>query len=144
MPAVLLDEFISIREGRGGPAPPKQGNFLPDDPLNGKPNQSLLAYKGRSLTGVWATAPYLHNGSVPSLYQLLTPPDQRGKKFYVGTREFDPHEVGFKYQTETPGSFLFDTKHRGNWNSGHTYGTDLTEEEKWALIEFMKTDMGPI
>jgi len=142
----LLDEFISIREGRGGKAPPKKGDYLRDDPLNCKPTQSFLAYKGRPLTGAWATAPYLHNGSVPSLYQLLTPPDERVKKFYVGTREFDPVEVGFEYKTETPGSFMFDTTIPGNLNSGHSglnYGTDLTEDEKWALIEYMKTNMNP-
>lgn len=140
---VFLDEFISIQEGRGGVAPPKQGNYLRDDPLNCKPHQSFLAYKGRSLTGAWATAPYLHNGSVPSLYQLLTPPDKRVKKFYVGTREFDPEEVGLEYKSETPGSFAFDTKLRGNRNTGHDYGTELTDDEKWALIEFMKTNMNP-
>ena len=141
---VLLDEFISIQQGRGGAPLPKQGNYLPDDPLNGKPHQSFLAYKGRSLTGVWATAPYLHNGSVPSLYQLLMPPDQRVKKFYVGTRKFDPVEVGFEYRTETAVSFLFNAELPSNSNSGHVYGTELKEEDKRALIEFMKTNMEPL
>ena len=102
-----------------------------------------MACKGRPLTGAWATAPFLHNGSVTSLYQLLTPADKRVKKFYVGTREFDPVEVGFKYKTATPGSFMFDATIRGNRNSGHAYGTELTDDEKWALIEFMKTNMNP-
>ena len=141
--ASVLDEFISIIEGRGFEGPTKQGNYLRDDPINGKPYQSFLAYKGRSLTGAWATAPYLHNGSVPSLWQLLLPPDERITTFYVGTREFDPEEVGFKYKAVTPGSFALDTTIPGNWNSGHDYGTGLSEEDKWALIEFMKTDMGP-
>lgn len=139
----ILDEFISIQEGRGLGAPKKKGNYWRDDPLNCKPHQSFLAYKGRSLTGAWATAPYLHNGSVPSLYQLLLPPDKRIKTFYVGTREFDPKEVGLEYKTETPGSFTFDTTIPGNLNTGHVYGTQLNDDQKWALIEYMKTNMEP-
>ena len=58
-------------------------------------DKSRLAYKGRPLTGIWATAPYLHNGSVPTLYDLLLPPDSRPRSFKLGTREFDPDKVGF-------------------------------------------------
>ncbi len=55
-----------------------------------------LKYKARELSGIWATAPYLHNGSVPSLYELLLPADQRSKRFYVGNAEFDPKHVGLR------------------------------------------------
>lgn len=99
----------------------------------------LLAYKGRPLNGIWATAPFLHNGSVPNLYQLLLPSDQRIKSFSVGSREFDPVNVGFE-TAASPESFLFDTSLLGNSNAGHEYGTGaLTDAERWELVEYMKT-----
>ena len=54
-----------------------------------------LGYRARPLGGLWATPPFLHNGSVPNLYQMLIPSDQRDKTFYVGSREFDPTNVGY-------------------------------------------------
>lgn len=103
------------------------------------PPPNLLAYKARPLEGIWATAPYLHNGSVPSLYQLLLSPEERIKTFHVGSREFDPQNVGFKLE-KFQGSFEFRTIVPGNSNSGHKYGTTkLSESEKWELIEFLKT-----
>ena len=57
--------------------------------------QQIAGYKPRPLEGVWATAPFLHNGSVPTLYQMLLPPAKRDTKFFVGRREFDPAHVGF-------------------------------------------------
>lgn len=106
--------------------------------------RALLAYKSRPLNGIWAGAPYLHNGSVPNLYQLLLPAAKRDKQFYIGSLEFDPVNVG--YVTESvPDAFLFDTTIPGNSNSGHEYGTgydglpQLTEAEIRALIEYMKT-----
>jgi len=100
--------------------------------------ENLFAYHARPLDGIWATAPYLHNGSVPNLYQLLLPPDARQQTFYVGSREFDPEAVGFRSK---PGkhAFLFDASLPGNLNTGHYYGTDLTDDERWDLIEFLKT-----
>lgn len=97
------------------------------------------SYKARPLNGIWATAPYLHNGSVPSLAQLLLPPAQRMKQFYVGAREFDPTNVGF-ITTQTPGANLFDTTVAGNSNAGHAYATDiLTTTQRLELLEFLKT-----
>ena len=58
-------------------------------------NKDSLVYKGRPLNGVWATAPFLHNGSVPSLWELLIEPKDRMKKFQVGNREFYPVKVGY-------------------------------------------------
>ena len=55
-----------------------------------------LAYKVRPLNGVWATPPYLHNGSVPTVDALLGPPEERPKKFYLGNREYDPVNLGYK------------------------------------------------
>ncbi|MDE1460720.1 di-heme-cytochrome C peroxidase [Spartinivicinus poritis] len=134
----------------------KAGNYQPD--TTAKPYQSLLSYKARSLNGIWATAPYLHNGSVPSLYDLLLPKKQQGDPedgkyrpdtFMVGSREFDPKKVGFKY-TGYPGT-EFKTFIAGNNNSGHEYaagrtpqmdGTELpplTEEQRWQLVEYLKS-----
>jgi RoxA-like, cytochrome c-like len=58
--------------------------------------RNISEYEGRPLDGIWATAPYLHNGSVPTLDDLLKPADQRPKSFSVGTRVFDPVKVGFR------------------------------------------------
>ncbi|HXW25594.1 MAG TPA: di-heme-cytochrome C peroxidase [Xanthobacteraceae bacterium] len=103
-------------------------------------NTNKLAYKARPLDGIWATAPYLHNGSVPNLYQLLLPAKDRMKRFFVGTRDFDPVNVGFVTDGRE-GAFEFDTSLPGNSNVGHdTYGTDaLTEEERRQLVEYLKT-----
>jgi len=106
--------------------------------------KTLLAYKARPMNGVWTGAPFLHNGSVPNLYQLLLPAEKRDKTFYIGTWEFDPVNVGY-VSTKTPGAFFFDTTLEGNSNAGHEYGTGeygkdpFTEDEIWALIEYMKT-----
>ena len=107
-------------------------------------DQALLAYKARPLNGIWTGAPYLHNGSVPNLYQLLLPAEKRDKTFYIGSWDFDPVNVGY-VTAEAPGAFLFDTTLEGNSNSGHEYGTGydglppLTEDDIWALVEYMKT-----
>lgn len=102
------------------------------------PKFNPRSYKARSLNGIWATAPYLHNGSVPNLWELLKPSAQRVKQFGVGSRKYDPVNVGFDTAT---GSQL-DTTRPGNSNAGHEghgFGTDLTDAEKWALIEYMKS-----
>ena len=124
----------------------KVGDYAPNTAND--PFASLLAYKGRSLNGIWATAPYLHNGSVPTLYDLLLPASQRPKTFLVGSREFDPVRVGFA-STGYAG-FNFDTSLPGNSNAGHEYGTRditlpdgtvlkaLTEEERLDLLEYLK------
>ena len=82
--------------------------FVPrPDPNNPNcvPHGPLPCYKARPLNGIWATAPYLHNGSVRTMRQLLLPADQREKSFSVGTREFDPDDIGFKDE----GAFTLDT-----------------------------------
>lgn len=62
-----------------------------------RPNglQAEIIYKARPLDGVWATAPFLHNGSVPSVYALLSPPDKRPGTFQVGRRDYDPDCLGY-------------------------------------------------
>lgn len=135
----------------------RSGQYIAD--TTAKPLNSLLAYKARSLNGIWATAPYLHNGSVPTLYDLLLPskyegdPDDgeyRPNQFMVGSREFDPVKVGFK--TDGYNGFLFSTEvGLGNLNSGHEYASGrtaqpdgtilpaLTKNERLDLLEFIKT-----
>jgi len=94
-------------------------------------------YRAAPLGGVWATAPYLHNGSVANLYQLLLPGEERLQRFKVGSREFDPMNVGFDL---AGGTFEFDTTVEGNSNKGHEYGTKkLADEERWQLVEYLKT-----
>jgi hypothetical protein len=109
--------------------------------------QALLAYKVRPLSGVWATPPYLHNGSVPNLYALLSPVSERPAKFYLGNREYDPVNVGYRTD-KLDGGFEFDTSIRGNHNTGHEFsdekkegviGPKLTPEERRALVEYIKT-----
>ncbi|HEU0122591.1 MAG TPA: di-heme-cytochrome C peroxidase [Bryobacteraceae bacterium] len=115
----------------------KSGDYTPDS--TARPYESLRSYKGRALNGIWATAPYLHNGSVPTLYDLLLPASERPKQFLVGSRELDPVKVGHVSALGSYDGFLFDTTKPVNSNAGHEYGTNLTDEERWALVEYMKT-----
>jgi hypothetical protein len=100
--------------------------------------ERVLAYKGRPLDGIWATAPYLHNGSVPNLYELLLPAEERTKQFHVGNIEFDSKKVGFKTEAG-PGTTLLDTSLPGNRNTGHDMYGNFNENERWALVEYMKS-----
>src|SRR5262249_15699898 len=84
-------------------------------------------YPSVPLAGWWLRAPYLHNGSVPSLRDLLEPPANRPKSFYRGYDVYDPQNVGFV--SDGPAAkragFFYDTSKPGNGNGGHLYGTDL-------------------
>ena len=96
--------------------------------------QQVAGYKPRPLEGVWATAPFLHNGSVPTLYQMLLPPDKRDKKFFVGRREYDPVHVGFVTQPDADGDddgFWLDTSIDGNHNTGHAFAADAASWAKY-------------
>jgi hypothetical protein len=111
------------------------------------PPPPLGVYKAAPRDGVWATPPFLHNGSVPNLYEMLIPAKERTKKFYVG-REFDPVRVGLDTSGKS-GTFLMDTSLRGNSNAGHSFedaprgngviGPLFTEEQRWALVEYLKS-----
>jgi hypothetical protein len=102
-----------------------------------------IEYRARPLNGIWATAPYLHNGSVPNLDALLRKTDDRPKSFSVGVRTYDPVRVGYK--TDVPGFPKYhvvteDNKPvLGHSNKGHEYGTTLSDEERRQLIEYLKT-----
>jgi hypothetical protein len=105
-------------------------------------------YKARPLNGIWAVAPYLHNGSVPTLYDLLSPPEQRPKEFWLASRRFDPVKVGYD-GARIEGGYLYDTGKKGNRNTGHEFkegqrgkgviGPALTEDDRWSLIEYLKS-----
>jgi hypothetical protein len=104
-------------------------------------------WKAAPRDGVWATPPFLHNGSVPNLYEMLIPASQRTKKFYVG-RDFDPVKVGVDTSGNS-GTFLLDTSLLGNSNAGHSFengprghgivGPLLTDQQRWALVEYLKS-----
>ena len=135
----------------------RRGNHEPATTQN--PYAPLMAYKARPLNGIWATAPYLHNGSVPTLYDLLLPKCQGGStnseeecrpiKFMVGSREFDPEKVGFKYTGYN--GFQYDTAKPGNSNAGHEYAAGKTPQrdgkplpplnkpDRLNLLEYLKT-----
>jgi hypothetical protein len=127
-------------------------------------------YKPRPLAGVWATPPYLHNGSVPNLYELLSPVKERSKRFFVGRREFDPVKVGYvtKPADGSSSGFWLDTSIPGNLNIGHEFaagyrpydpgkppseqyqggkiGPELTPAERMDLVEYLKVhqdEQGP-
>jgi cytochrome c553 len=100
------------------------------------------AYESRVLEGIWAAAPYLHNGSVPTLAQLLTPSAQRVQTFAVGP-DYDQVNIGLA-ATQTQFGYTFqatgcDDLDSGNSNCGHEYGTTLSESDKQALLEYLKT-----
>lgn len=120
-----------------------------------------FGYISRPLEGIWATAPYFHNGSVPNLYETLLPSAKRSKSFWTGTRKFDPVKVGFVTTKQDIGS-LFSTVDdagmpiAGNSNVGHEgHGSnenegftetfengawrEFTEDERYALVEYMKS-----
>jgi processive rubber oxygenase RoxA-like protein len=99
------------------------------------------AYESRVLHGIWATAPYLHNGSVPNLWELLLPANQRSASFMVGSKVYDQKNVGYV----TDSSPFKDGKlvvgagaEAGNSNAGHEFGVDLSEDDRWALVEYLK------
>lgn len=123
------------------------------DPV--KDNQGKV-YPAKPLDGIWATAPYLHNGSVPTLYHLLLPVRNRPASFVVGSNEFLPKVVGFEWDPKEFTSpdlmdksnpekklFLFETSIEGNLNTGHEYGADLSDDDRWALVEYLKVHRTP-
>jgi hypothetical protein len=129
----------------------------PPDPKDPDHKQPAPWYRARPLNGVWATAPYLHNGSVPSLYWLLKPAAERPKRFCMGQRDYDPKQVGFVADGGAckTGETQFSTTDSdgkaitGNSNGGHSLegppnkagviGRLLKDDERDDLIEYLKT-----
>jgi hypothetical protein len=97
--------------------------------------RSTQKYWAASMAGVWARSPYLHNGSVRTMEELLTAPAARAKSFRRGSRIFDEQAMGYRNE----GPYVLDTTSAGNSNGGHDYGTVLSSAEKRDLIEHLKT-----
>jgi hypothetical protein len=121
------------------------GYGILDYPLN--ETHQLLGYKPRPLHGVWATPPFLHNGSVRTIFQLLSPVEERESEFWVGTKEYDPRYLGYR-NDNLEGSILQKAVDIGNGNAGHEFRTGcdkygvigpyLPEGDRWAIIEYLK------
>jgi mono/diheme cytochrome c family protein len=132
--------------------------------------QQIAGYKPRPLEGVWATPPFLHNGSVPNVYEMLLPPEQRTGRFYVGRRDYDTRKLGYLHEPENPdddSGFWLDTRSEGNRNTGHAFVADpelwrrheqdyaanpvppgvigplLSDDERYELVEYLKVHRDP-
>ena len=119
-----------------------QYTLYPDSKYRFNRFRKTLGYANHPLDGIWARAPYLHNGSVPTLRDLLSPPESRPVSFYRGYDVYDPVRVGFVSDVaEESGTRFseFDTRLPGNGNGGHVYGVSLSDADKDALVEYMKT-----
>lgn len=97
--------------------------------------RSTGKYWSPTLAGVWARAPYLHNGSVRTLGELLTAPAERPAAWQRGSRRYDRAALGYADE----GPYRFDTRAPGNGNGGHAFGSDLPAADKRDLLEFLKT-----
>ena len=118
-----------------------QYTLYPDSKYQFTEFHKTNGYANQPLDGIWARAPYLHNGSVPSLRDLLDPPKDRPKYFYRGYDVFDQDRVGFVYDVGQEGDshyVEFDTSLPGNANSGHEYGVQLSDDDKDAIVEYLK------
>jgi hypothetical protein len=119
-----------------------QYSLYPDSKYRFTHFRKTQGYANHPLDGIWARAPYLHNGSVPTLRALLDDPQDRPARFYRGYDVFDPVGVGFVADVpEERGHrfFLYDTALPGNGNDGHRYAIDLPPEDKDAIVEYLKT-----
>jgi mono/diheme cytochrome c family protein len=114
--------------------------------------RQTAGYQAPPLDGVWATAPYFHNGSVPTLYHVLNSkarPQLFTRSFRTAKEDYDPAKVGWKVQVlaHGPDSSLpaseqrkvYDTTQPGRSNAGHPFGDRFTEDERQAVIEYLKT-----
>jgi mono/diheme cytochrome c family protein len=166
-----IDQWFEDQKLAGKPVPPELEKQM-RGPRRNCPNRQTFRvttndgrtgittiphYRARPLDGVWATAPYLHNGSVPTLHDMLTPQDERPTRFCVGGRQFDPVKVGLKAEAGDgcpSGLTTFDTRSLANSNRGHSFegterdakklpsgviGPAFTEQERQDLIEYLKT-----
>lgn len=107
----------------------------------------LKNYKSRPLHGIWATPPFLHNGSVRTVYQMISPRSEREAGFWSGTREYDPADLGYR-DLEVPGAVRFDTRVTGNDNTGHEFrdgcqkdgviGPYLEPQDRRRILEYLK------
>jgi mono/diheme cytochrome c family protein len=119
-----------------------QYGLYPDSPYRFSHFRKTNGYANHPLDGIWLRGPFLHNGSVPTLRDLLDAPAQRPAVFYRGYDLFDQEKVGFVSNVPSADGQVFsryDTTVAGNSNAGHEYGTALSVDEKRAVVEYMKT-----
>jgi len=152
---VTPTQFFQIIEGAMIQESISKAGLTPEEILdaNGYLTQEMMAkdkipfgvYKAAPRDGAWSIGPYLHNGSVPNLFELLSPAKERSESFYVNS-QFDPVKVGIS--TSQKSGFKFDTKLAGNSNAGHSFedtkgpgviGKKFTETERYEIIEFLKS-----
>jgi hypothetical protein len=119
-----------------------QYSLYPDSPYRFSHFRKTNGYANHPLDGIWLRAPYLHNGSVPTLRDLLEPPESRPKAFYRGYDVYDQLKAGFVSDVAAADGQVFtryDTNVPGNANTGHVYGTTLPDDDKRAIVEYLKT-----
>lgn len=126
------------------PLPPDAIDQLPAAVRNALVRQGVDRLKARPLNGIWASPPFLHNGSVKNIYELLLAPAARSAKFVLGCADYDPLKLG--YECGSPDAVksndnlsVLDTSVDGSRNSGHDYGQGLSESDRYDLIEYLKT-----
>ncbi len=118
----------------------------------GYPVTEAVGYQAPPLDGIWATAPYFHNGSVPTVYHVLNSkarPKVFTRSFRTGKEDYDAANLGWKVRMLEYGADpqlpayerrkVYDTTQPGRGNGGHRFGDDLTEEQRRAVIEYLKT-----
>ena len=118
-----------------------QYTLYPDSKYRFTHFRKTHGYANMPLDGIWARAPYLHNGSVPTLRDLMDAPRERPRVFYRGDDVFDMQKVGFRSDVAEENGhafYRFDTTLPGNGNGGHEYGTGLPAADKDAIVEYMK------
>jgi mono/diheme cytochrome c family protein len=117
--------------------------LYPESPYRFKHFRKTHGYANQPLDGLWLRAPYLHNGSVPTMWDLLEPPDKRPGVFYRGNDVYDKEKGGFAYDVPAAPDgrkfFRYDTSIPGNGNGGHVYGVTLSDADKRAMVEYLKT-----
>jgi mono/diheme cytochrome c family protein len=136
--------------------PPRLGEFynqswFVQEKPEGFKSMETAGYQAPPLDGVWATAPYLHNGSVPTLYDMLNSksrPNLFTRSFLTDETAYDKTKVGWQVRVldEMPKDLtpherrkIYDATQPGRGNGGHSFGDALTEEQRWAVVEYLKT-----
>jgi len=131
--APRLKQVIEAAEGAAGD--PAVNHWRPS--TANQPDLPL-GYPNRPLRSIWASPPYLHNGSAPTVYDLLLPAEKRPVRFRLGSREYDTAKLG--YVEDDRATFEFDVTKPGNSNQGHDYNNaQFTDEQRFELIEYLKT-----
>jgi mono/diheme cytochrome c family protein len=138
----ITEEFASYYD---------QSWFAQEKDGKGYKTNAAKGYQAPPLDGIWATAPYLHNGSVPTVYHVLKSdarPEIYTRSFKTGTEDYDTVKLGWKTvdvkrdASKKMEPFerrkIYDTKQPGRGNGGHTFGDHLGEEERMAVIEYLK------